>query len=102
MELPSPLPLVHVERLTLFGTAADVVQLEVRVGVDPDCAGGVRLQPGCRKNVVVRQIHFQIASLARSEVPRWVVGIWLDVDPTLLVERQPGNVAGRAADAIEG
>ena len=94
-----PLRLIHVQRFAIR-RIADVVKLEIRVGIDPHGAGRVGMEPRLRQRVA-RQIDFQIARLTAAEVGRGVERIRLGVDPAVAAQRKPRHMAGGAADLTE-
>jgi hypothetical protein len=68
------------------GSAGDVVQLEVRVGGDPDHT--MAFPKGKPGELRVVEVYRQLGSLSRTEVPRRVEGIRLDKHPPLVLQRQ--------------
>src|SRR6185436_12362525 len=81
-ELLRPLRLVHVQRLSLI-RFANIVKLEIGIGLDPHSAGTVGAQTR-RRQKIAGKIDLEIAGLTASKVARDVKRIGIGVNPAIL------------------
>src|SRR6266446_2822628 len=81
-EFLRPLRLIHIDRFGLAGLA-NIVELEIGVGLHPNDAGSIRAQTRARQNVT-RKIDLEITCFAAAQIAWQVERIGFRVNPTLL------------------
>ena len=76
------------------------MQLEIGVCLNPNDTRRIGTKPR-RGQLIAGQIDLKRLRFAHPQIARRIVWIGFRVDPALLIERQPRDVAGGAANAVE-